>query len=168
MATAWVETSTVPPHVPAELVRDLDIYRLIKPTEDFHEAWHAIVQTEPPVFFTPRYGGYWVVNRADLLDEIWPNGELFYSGGGVSIPPEKDVPLNLPLEADGSYHRELRKPLNLALSPRGVKALAERARGLATKLVEEIAPKGRCEFIHDFFLPDADGTVPASGRPAQL
>lgn len=147
-----MQTLPVPDHVPPELVRDVDIFNLIEPTQDYYEAWHKIVMQEPPVFFTPRYGGFWVVNRADLLDRVWPDAELFYSGDGIGIPPNPEIPPNLPIEADDPYHKELRRPLNMALSPKAVGALSTRARELAIKLVADIAPKGRCEFIDEFSL----------------
>lgn len=146
-------TTAIPPHVPQALVRDLDIFAMIQPTEDFHEAWHRIAKEEPPVFFTPHYGGYWVINRAELLDQAWPDAELFYSGDGISIPRlPPEIPVSLPIEADGAYHKQLRRPLNMALSPKAVVALSERARKLVVQMIDDLVPKGRCEFIDDFSL----------------
>ena len=143
----------IPDHVPAELVRDFDIFNFIEPTDDLYEAWHRIVNEDPPVFFTPHYGGFWVINRADLQDEAWPDFELFCSTEGIGIPPSPDnIPAFLPIEADPPYQKDLRRPLNMALSPKGVTALADRARALCRKLVEDVAPKGRCEFVGEFSL----------------
>lgn len=145
------EELTLPSHVPAELVRNFDIYSLIQPEEDVHQAWHKVSTDEPPVFFTSHYGGFWVINRAELLDKAWPDWELFSSAGGVGIPPvPPEIPPFLPIDADDPYHKALRRPLNLALSPKGVQALSIAARELAVELVEQLAPLGRCDFVKDF------------------
>ncbi len=148
-----MDTAAVPDHVPAELVRDFDHFTFASEDEDVHVAWGRLVNNNPPLVFTPHYGGYWVITDARLLEEAFPNWEVFSSAHKIGIPPTPDdVPLLLPIEADDPYHKELRRPLNLALSPKGVIALATRARELAIELVEGLAPRGECEFVHDFSL----------------
>ena len=69
----------VPSHVPPERIRDVDLYNLPGAHEDVHLAWKKIQDEAPAVFFTPRYGGYWVITRADILDQVWPDFEGFSS-----------------------------------------------------------------------------------------
>ena len=148
-----MQAETIPEHVPQELVRDFDIFNFIEPKQDLHQAWHRIVADDPPVFFTPHYGGYWVINRADLLDQAFPDWELFTSAEGIGIPPSPpEIPAFLPIESDDPYHKQLRRPLNMALSPKGVSELSERARDLCVGLVEGVLPRGRCEFVSEFSL----------------
>lgn len=145
---------TVPDHVPAELVRSFNLFDFEGSSQDVHRAWRKVIEEEPPIFYTPLFGGYWVLNRAELLEEVWPDAELFSSGlGGVGIPPTpKELPPFLPIDSDDPFHKALRRPLNIALSPKAVSQLLVLAREMAIRLVEEIAPRGRCDFVSDFSL----------------
>jgi cytochrome P450 len=144
-----VNATAIPAHVPAERVRDIDLYNLPGASEDVHLAWKRVQDENPDVFYTPRYGGYWVVTRAELLDAIWPDHE-HYSSRFISIPRIENAPPQLPIEADPPTHQYFRAPLNVALSPRAVQALSERARALAIELIERLKPTGRCEFVQEF------------------
>lgn len=148
-----MEGATIPAHVPEELVRDFNIFTFAGEDDDVHQAWHRQVNNWPNLFFTPQSGGFWVINDADLLDAAFPDGDLFSSAKGVGIPPSPaEIPPMLPIEADDPYHKALRRPLNLALSPKGVMELAKSARELTIGLIDGIAPTGRCEFVQDFSL----------------
>lgn len=141
--------SVIPPHVPLDRVRDIDLYDLPGAGEDVHLAWKRVQDENPDVFYTPRYGGYWVVTRAALLDKIWPDAARF-SSRHIAIPRDEDSPQQLPIEADSPVHQYFRAPLNVALSPKAVQALTERARALAIELIERIRPRGECEFVDEF------------------
>ncbi|MDF8334579.1 cytochrome P450 [Novosphingobium cyanobacteriorum] len=148
-----MESARIPAHVPEHLVRDFDIFTFVGEDEDAHRAWHDQVNNGPDLFFTPHSGGFWVINNADLLEAALPDWELFSSAQGIGIPPSPaEIPPMLPIEADDPYHKALRRPLNLALSPKGVVELAKSARELTVGLIDTIAPQGKCEFVHDFSL----------------
>jgi len=148
-----MEVQSVPAHVPPGLVHDFDIFNFVTEDEDVHAGWHRQVNGLPDLFFTPHGGGFWVVNNADLLEAAFPDGDLFSSKEGIGVPPSPpEIPAMLPIEADDPFHKALRRPLNLALSPKGVVALSERARALVIPLIEAIAPQGQCEFVNDFSL----------------
>jgi cytochrome P450 len=142
-------TTTVPPHVPPERVRDVDLYNLPGASEDVHLAWKRVQDENPDIFYTPRYGGYWVVTRAEYLDVIWPDHERF-SNRSIAIPRIEGAPPQLPIESDPPTHQYFRAPVSLALSPKAVRTLTDRARALAIELIERLKPQGRCEFVHDF------------------
>lgn len=150
---APTQIAPVPDHVPADLVRDFNIYAFEGATQDIHKAWHRISEEEPPVFYTPWFGGYWVINDPDLLESIWPDGELFTSSNGIGVPPATEgAPPMLPIERDDPIHKIMRKPLEVALSPKSVIELSVKARELCISLIEELQPKGKCDFIADFSL----------------
>lgn len=56
----------------------------------------------------------------------------------------------IPLELDPPEHSEYRHLLNTKFSPGAVAAMEPRVRGLATSLVDELAPRGGCDFMADF------------------
>ncbi len=153
MLSETILPGLVPNHVPASLVRDFDIYDFEGAFLDIHEAWHRMANREPDVFFTPRNGGFWVVTRPDLLEAIWPDGERFSSAKGISVPPPvAGSPAMLPIESDDPVHKALRRPLEAALSPKEVRLLSETARELCISLIDELQPKGGCDFVADFSL----------------
>src|SRR4029077_11181391 len=146
-AAETLQHFSISPHVPAELVRDFNLYQFPGSDTGIHDAWKRVQDEWPEVFFTPHFGGYWVLTRADLLEAAWPDGELFSSADSVGIPPPpKEMPPLIPIDSDDPYHRQLRVPLNLALSPKAVQSLAEAARALTITLIEELKPKGHCDF----------------------
>ena len=149
-----MENLSVPSHVPPELVRNFNIFDFEGSSQDVHRAWHKVVQEEPSIFYTPVFGGYWVINDAALLEQAWPDAELFSSGlGGVGIPPTpKGSPPMLPIDSDDPFHKALRRPLNIAVSPKAVKDMSGRVRELARRLVTELRPRGGCDFVQDFSL----------------
>ena len=141
----------VPAHVPPERVHDVDLYNLPGASKDVHLAWKRVQDELPDVFFTPRYGGYWVVTRAELLDQLWPDHErLSSSDGAIGIPRALGTPAQLPIESDPPMHRFFRRPLDMALSPKAVQSLTDRARSLAIELIEGFRARGECEFVKDF------------------
>ena len=146
-----VTNDVVPPHVPRELVRQLDIYNLPGGADSVHLAWKRIQDESPDIYFTPYYGGYWVLNRADLIAEVFPDYERFSSVNSIGIPPmpEKAPPM-LPIASDPPEHKSFRQPINLAVAPKQLQLLSEDARQLAIELIENLKPKGECEFMRDF------------------
>jgi cytochrome P450 len=140
----------IPAHVPPARVRDVDLYNLPGASEDVHLAWKRVQDECPAVFYTPRNGGYWVIARAELLDQVWPDHERFSSDRAISIPRQPDAPAQLPIEVDPPLHQFFRHPLSVALSPKAVLELSQRARALTIELIERLQPRGECEFVADF------------------
>ena len=118
--------------------------------EDVHLAWKRVQDESPAIFYTPRYGGHWVIARAELIEQVWPDHERFSSDCAIGIPRVPNAPAQLPIEVDPPLHRFFRHPLNLALSPKAVLQLSQRARALSIALIEGFRPKGECEFVADF------------------
>ena len=144
-----MKDATIPAHVPPERVRDVDLYNLPGADDDVHLAWKKVQDENPDIFYTPRYGGYWIVTRASLLDQIWPDHERF-SSRHISIPRIEGAAPQLPIETDPPVHQHFRAPVSVALSPKAVRILTDRARALAIELIERLRPKGGCEFVHEF------------------
>src|ERR1700730_9717524 len=93
-AAETLQHFSISAHVPAELVRDFNLYQFPGSDSGIHDAWKRIQDEWPEVFFTPHFGGYWVLTRADLLEAAWPDGWLFCAAAFVrtcrhprEIPP---------------------------------------------------------------------------------
>jgi cytochrome P450 len=143
-------TLLIPSHVPQDLVRDLDIYHIEGSDGAPLEAWAKIKKEMPDLFYTPHYGGYWVVNSPELFDEAFSDPAVFSSERGAFVPETPpEVPLFGPLQMDPPMHRDFRHPYNLALSPKNVLALGERAREVVIECIDRIIDRGECEFMHE-------------------
>lgn len=139
-----------PAHVPAELVVDFDIYDVPGSADDIQLAFRAFQQSYPDIFWTPANGGHWVATRAEDI-EVMQRDYTRFSHRTVTLPPmPKDLPRQIPLGLDPPEHGAYRRPLMRALLPKIVNAMEDKVRDIAVSLIEEMLPKGRCEFIGEF------------------
>src|SRR5882724_11982068 len=112
-----------PAHVPAALVHDFDM--LFDPglSSDPHGRYERLVAEAPPLFWTPRGGGHWMINRHDLAFEAARDWESFSSE--FPLPPAVEamlaaaaddarVPTSTPINLDPPSHAKFRAPLNKA------------------------------------------------------
>lgn len=138
-----------PPHVPPELVRDFDyLFPAVGTGEDdVLLAWKRIQETSPEIFWTPHHGGHWVLTRADDIETAQLDWERF-SMRGHSIP--MNITPNVPLELDPPTHGPVRAMLSPFFTPRVVRDMSDRALEITTRLLDDIEPRGRCEFVEDF------------------
>jgi cytochrome P450 len=141
-----------PAHVPPELVYDLDFYNpagLPDPHSDvdLHAVWKKVQGETPDFFWTPRNGGHWVVTRAEAIEQVQRNWEVF-SHKSLQIPPS---PLpSLPLETDPPEHTPLRALLSPLFAPATLLDVEKRARELTKELIDGFIADGRCEFSSQF------------------
>lgn len=139
-----------PEHVPEELVIDFDIYAIPGADEDLHGAYRAFQQNYPDIFWTPCNGGHWVATRAADIEAMQRDHETF-SHARVTIPRmPPEFPRMIPLEVDPPEHAFYRRPLMRSLLPKVVDGLEPKIREIAISLIEELYPKGQCEFIEKF------------------
>ncbi|WP_347270321.1 cytochrome P450 [Rhizorhabdus histidinilytica] len=138
-----------PEHVPAELVRDFDLYDIPGAAEDIQAAYRAIQQASPDIFWTPHNGGHWVATRGEDIVEMQRDYNRF-SHRHIVLPPMPDAPRQIPLEMDPPEHARYRRPLMQALLPSIVSELESKVRQVAIDAVERLLPRGECEFVEDF------------------
>jgi cytochrome P450 len=150
-AHALSNLSPVPAHVPARLVFDFDVYNAAGPDEDFHLALKRLHEPDvPEVFWTPRQGGHWVLTRGEDIHKAFADVEHF-SNHALTVPRATQPPVPMyPIFLDPPEHTAYRALLNPWFSPKAVSTLEAKARALAVRLVEEIKPRGRCDFVTEF------------------
>jgi len=139
-----------PSHVPVELVRDFDIFDIPGAQEDIQAAVHAVQQSSPDVFWTPRNGGHWVATRAQDIEVIQRDFARFSNNSYLVPKKPAGMQRELPLEVDPPRHTALRRPLTRALMPAVVSAIEQRIRALASELIEGFLRHGECEFVGEF------------------
>jgi cytochrome P450 len=143
-------TCPIPHHVAPNLVRDLDPYNVPGGKEDPFCAWARVQGDSPDVFFTPHLGGYWIINRADLIAQAFSDSDNFSSVGAVVYPAmPAGTPGFPPIQIDPPDHKFFRQPFNLALAPSRLGALGARAREVVIERLEAIESKGECEFMDE-------------------
>jgi cytochrome P450 len=135
-----------PAHVAEDQVREFDWQR--DPVRDGADPldWYAKEFLGKPTFWSPVYGGYWVVTDPRQIREVTSTPTLFSSrnvGLGYAGFPAKLVPI----QNDPPDHAKYRRLLAPYFSPRAADALEPAIRAKAIELVEGIRDKGECEFI---------------------
>ncbi|MEA1652891.1 cytochrome P450 [Nitrospirillum sp. BR 11164] len=139
-----------PAHVPPERVIDVNIFDLPGGTEDAQLAWKGLGRNHQ-LLWTPHHGGHWIATSGDLIERIYRTSEVF-SNREVGIPPKKFLVEMLPIQRDGASHKAFRALIDPALRPAAVQQYGVLARDLAIRIIEELQPKGACEFVTDFSL----------------
>lgn len=145
-------TSAVPPHVPAGLVHDYDFIFDPGLRIDPHQRMAALHHEAPPIFWSPRYGGHWVVLSRQALHDIMLNPEDFSSANRM-LPPAETPPVLIPATFDPPLHTTYRLPLQQPFSAPAVARQGEVIRALAVQLAEAVAPRGGCEFLGEVAEP---------------
>jgi cytochrome P450 len=125
--------------------------------QDPHERVLKLSREAPPVFWTPRNGGHWLVlNYADA-QTVLRTPDIFSS---ALIPPEQAeamqammpadmprLPMLTPIMMDPPEHTRYRMPLQRAFSPKTIIALQDQITALAHQLIDDVIAQGHCEFI---------------------
>ena len=138
----------VPDHVPPELIVRFD-FRNDEAIRRDPWAYIAGLHDRPDIFFSPDLGGYWVVTRSDLIDEVFSRHDLF-SATSLAIPKIENPLRLIPNSFDPPAHTGYRKVLaNNLFSPRALKDLEPQSRQFTRALFDGFAP-GRCEFVKEF------------------
>ena len=138
-----------PDHVPQALVRDFNFFDIPDVDGDIHLGWKRLHEW-PDLFWTPCNGGHWVASRADDLEEMYKNYELFSSRHmAIPVAGMSDLPIH-PVDADPPEHAGYRNLMAPAFSPKAMAALETKARELSVGRIESFIKRGECEFISEF------------------
>jgi cytochrome P450 len=136
----------IPVHVPPGLVYDFDYAADVELKEDPHARLSDLCRSAPPIFFTPRNGGHWVITSQSLLFEAARDPGLF-SSAPAAPPGQPRPPTLLPLMVDPPTHSRYRAPLNAVFGFQAMKRLESEIRSLAQEHIDAVADKGGCEFV---------------------
>ena len=152
-----------PAHIPEEAVYDFDMYRDPALLQDPHERVRQLLREAPPVFWTPRNGGHWVVTGHQENYTLSRDPEHFtseilkgeYAAAIFSQLPADfgHVPNATPINLDPPAHTIYRAPLQAAFSPKAMQARKEDIRALTNRLIDAVAEQGHCDLIPDIAEP---------------
>jgi cytochrome P450 len=143
----------VPAHVPAEAVCPFDYHHDPRFATDAFGPFDAFDAVRGRrAFFSPAYGGYWVLTEAADIRAALQQPDVF-SSRITGIPPTPRPRRLLPLELDPPDHGAYRHPLASVFSPGAVARLEPAIRRTCATLVDGFAAAGRCELLSDFAVP---------------
>ena len=139
----------IPAHIPMSLVFDFDHFTAPEmQTEPHRQVSQLLHKNAPEVFYTPRHGGYWIVTRAEVAVDMLRQVENFSSAPQFNHFKAFNPPM-LPVQADPPTHTEYRRILNPKFAPRPIEMLEDYVRALARTIIDEVYPRGRCNFIEE-------------------
>ena len=138
-----------PPHVPAELVYDLDIFNLPGAKEDVHGAWKRVQMEAPRIFWTPRNGGVWMVTRAKDIKVVQEDAEYFSMKWPLVPNNPRPYPAP-PMDFEPPEHAPWRILISPAFSPKVIAEVEDTVRKFTVDLIEGFVPRGECEFVSEF------------------
>ena len=146
-----------PDHVPAGLVVDFDLFADPGLVSQGYDRVAQIARETPPVFWSPRNGGQWVlrshaaVYQAQRDPESFSNApmraeDIMAMNDAMPEGAEK-ILIPSPITLDPPLHAVFRKPIQTVFSPKAMAALKDEVRTLAAELIEGVKPQGGCEFM---------------------
>ena len=146
------EAADIPAHIPKSLVFDYDLFRAPELGHDPQREVSRLLHSKAPdVFYSPYNGGHWIVARAEAAVDMLRQPDKF-----SSLPEHNKhrdfKPRMLPIQSDPPEHAAYRKPLGERLSPEAVRLLEKDIRAFAREIIDDLYPKGRCEFVQDVGL----------------
>jgi cytochrome P450 len=152
-----------PAHVPDAAVYDFDMFADPAYCADPHERVLDLVRNAPPVFWTPRNGGHWMLISHAAIFNAARDTETFSSemvpkahmeAMLAKLPPgTPHIPLVVPITLNPPEHTKYRAPLNRPFGPKAINALKDSIRALANELIDRVAASGQCEFMRDIAEP---------------
>ncbi len=155
--TAQSEAAATPAHIPPEAVYDFDMRDDPGLLADPHERLREIVRDAPPVFWTPRNGGRWVITGYAEISEAARDAERFSSSympreqlaalAAMMPTGANRIPQATPITMDPPEHAKFRSPLQKTFSPRAAMDQIEDIRALCDRLIDAVIDKGHCDFI---------------------
>ncbi len=102
--------------------------------------------------------GWWNITRYDDVLYVSRHPEVFSSEGGITqfepVDPDEQVAAaagngKMLITMDPPRHVKLRRLVNKGFTPRAVSAMESEIRQITNQLLDDIAKKGRCDFVLD-------------------
>ncbi len=101
-----------------------------------------------PVFYQPQHNAWTVFDYADT-EQVLTDYKLFSSVRNKEISETRPNILNM----DPPRHRQLRNLVSQAFTPRAITQLSNRITGIVTQLLDQVAPNGQMDIVHDLAYP---------------
>jgi cytochrome P450 len=94
-------------------------------------------------------GSYWMVLDRELAVRGLQDHETFSSSAITPMDPDPQLRM-IPIQLDPPEHGKWRRLMSGYFSPRRIRELSERIHARVTELLDELVPRGECDYVHDF------------------
>jgi len=124
---------------------------------DPHQRVQDLLENAPPVFWTPRNGGHWMLvshaanfeaarDTETFSSEVIPHAQI--EAILATLPAGSEpIPRAYPINLDPPLHAKYRQPVQGVFSPKSINQLKDSIRKLAGELIDDIIDQGECEFM---------------------
>jgi cytochrome P450 len=109
------------------------------------------IREAAPLVWNGFASGYWVASSYELVRYIYHDTATFSSSSIDPLNPDPKV-RSIPTNVDGEDHARYRQLLNPWFTRARVQEIQGQLRAVARSRIDEMAPRGRSEFISDFAL----------------
>jgi len=103
-----------------------------------------------PIFWSEKTN-HFIISRFEDVTFVSKNNDVFCSGQGV-LPDPRITNIGL-IDEDEPRHTEMRGLINRGFTPRMVKQWEAVFQRITNETLDEIAPKGECDFVEDIAVP---------------
>ena len=138
----------------AKYRRDYDPYNKVGIQAQLDEI--ADRRREVPISYSMRGNGCWVLTKYDDISSVLRRNNR----GFVSFPNDPDgenvqgaKKALIPIELDGSRHKQFRQLLDPLFAPKRVASLEGRLYEAANDLIDGFIERGSCDFVTEFAMP---------------
>ena len=147
--------STVPAHVPPELVMESPLYARQTVYENPYETIIPRIHAGPRITYVtnifPGKRPGWLLRRAADVRALLADTENFTKRGmGKWAEAVGEDWMVIPTEADPPLHGFYRQALNPNFAPQKMMAMRDQMRDRAHTLIAAFKERGSCEFLEDF------------------
>jgi len=122
-----------------------------------HEIWRRM-RAEEPIHWNPgndRFIPFWSVTKYADLIAVSRDTTTYSSQQGISMAANPGDPATLigagkmMIITDPPRHVRLRRLVNKGFTPRATALLEPSVREITTKIIDDVAPRGACDFVTD-------------------
>lgn len=122
-----------------------------------HEIWRRL-RAEEPIHWNPgndRFIPFWSVTKYADLIAVSRDTTTYSSQQGISMaanPADPSTTIGagkMMIITDPPRHVRLRRLVNKGFTPRATALLEPSVRDITTKIIDDVAPRGSCDFVTD-------------------
>jgi cholest-4-en-3-one 26-monooxygenase len=115
--------------------------------EFYVDPWHAYrwLRDEAPVYWDPIQK-LWVISRYDDVLDVEKDAGRYSSSEGSRPLVDQREDMSM-INMDGPGHQEQRRLVSGWFAPRAVRGRESHVRGIATGILDAVAPLGQCEAV---------------------
>jgi cytochrome P450 len=129
-----------------------------------HDQW-KLLRAQAPVYWHPglppdergfEIKPFWCITKYDDVMQVSRNPQIFISGKGIhlALDPDREPHPDfgggtMMITTDPPRHVRLRRLVNKGFTPRMVAMLEPDIRAIVTRIIDDVAPRGACDFVTD-------------------